>query len=177
MTLLGSLYQWVLFEQFDITVFDFAELNDLLLAAFRDPLVLPQALVGFITLYLYRLFHNRPTSVRLKQAMLGSLILYTLVPPLSIGYQRAGSIKDGWGTYARVTLARFSDSASTSPDSVLMLLGTSESYMFFYEQSSKQKLLIPSANIAVMSLCKVSRGMQGLTDLRRHRRPERVCMP
>jgi hypothetical protein len=33
MTLLGSLYQMALLERFDITIFDFAELNDLLLAA------------------------------------------------------------------------------------------------------------------------------------------------
>ena len=50
----GVIYSWALFRNFGINVFDFAEANDFLLAAFREPFsllsaigILAYAILGF----------------------------------------------------------------------------------------------------------------------------------
>ena len=49
-SVLGSVYEWVYFRQFGVNIFDFAEANDFLLAAFRQPIAL-LLLVGSLLVY------------------------------------------------------------------------------------------------------------------------------
>jgi hypothetical protein len=68
-TTVGVVYSWNLFRHFDINIFDYAEANDFLLAAFKDPIVfmlstftiflifLPTAMI-----YLWRMFNPATMS-------------------------------------------------------------------------------------------------------------------
>jgi hypothetical protein len=47
-TTVGVVYSWALFRRFDINVFDYAEANDFLLAAFKDPLVFLMSMLTII---------------------------------------------------------------------------------------------------------------------------------
>jgi hypothetical protein len=139
-------------------------------------LVVPQVFLGvaMVAFYYVRMWKRRTrlSTSPAKVAFLGvSAVLYTLSPPIVFGIIRGNAIRDGWGTYVRVAPVRQLDSLVPFADSTLMLLGTSESYLFLLERSSGHRYIIPSANVAVLRLCSVRRGWRPL------KHPDRVCAP
>lgn len=82
-TTIGTVASWTRFNQFGINILDFAELNDFMLAAFRDPLVLLTAFSVSVTFYLYvRLFEwlNRIMDpIRKRQRRINTRFLSYLV--------------------------------------------------------------------------------------------------
>ena len=47
-TTVGVVYSWSLFRQFRINIFDYAETNDFLLAAFKDPIVFGMSITTLV---------------------------------------------------------------------------------------------------------------------------------
>src|SRR3712207_3186360 len=54
-TTVGVVYSWWLFWRFDINIFDYAETNDFLLAAFKDPIVFAMSVLSIVGLTLLTL--------------------------------------------------------------------------------------------------------------------------
>lgn len=149
--LLGSLYQWTLLRRFNINAVDFVQVNDLLLAAFRDLTTFPNALLGIFVWTL--MFVRHPLRWWLaKVASLGLLGLVVLYFPVVFALNNARNIKRGWGTYARIELAHPSEAFTNSP--TLMLLATSQAYLFLFDRASQRHYVIPTDNVAVLRVCR-----------------------
>ena len=161
LTSLGMIQSGVLFSKYKINIFEFAEINDFLLAAFREPLPLLAGLgvmiyIGIVFSYMYKRQKARgvvtPHLFRTK-AMTINLLVSAMAMPLMIqfvftnvggknllssDYQREVSISLHRGELPSIT-----DLNSAS----LQLIGTSENFVFLYEKNSKQPLIIPTSNL------------------------------
>ncbi|ELA9340974.1 hypothetical protein QTV34_000235 [Vibrio parahaemolyticus] len=161
LTSLGMIQSGVLFSKYKINIFEFAEINDFLLAAFREPLPLLAGLgvmiyIGIVFSYMYKRQKARgvvtPHLFRTK-AMTINLLVSAMAMPLMIqfvftnvggknllssDYQREVSI-----SLRRGELPGITDLNSAS----LQLIGTSENFVFLYEKNSKQPLIIPTSNL------------------------------
>ena len=161
LTSLGMIQSGMLFSKYKINIFEFAEINDFLLAAFREPLPLLAGLgvmiyVGIAFSFLYKRQKSRgveaPQLFRSK-AMVINLVVSAMAMPILIqitfthiggesifssDYQREVSI-----SLRRGSLPGINDLNSAK----LQLIGTSENFVFLYEENSKQPLIIPTSNL------------------------------
>ena len=94
-TILGVVSSWVRFREYGINILDFAELNDFMLAAFRDPITLLAAVGVYFVGFLYASLlewqfiklapfreRNRVRFVRLKTRVKSYVIGVFLVPSI-----------------------------------------------------------------------------------------------
>lgn len=182
-SMIGSTYQWMLFGQFGVNVFDFAETNDFLTAAFKQPIVILQGIAGAYLLAwasprvpaVWRLVgSSRGTqsefSIRRSflQPIVGALwlaqvlnlglavlgiIAYTFAPGILFAHEEAKRIREGWGTYIHVEFTRRVETFKTVPGTSLMLLGTTDKFVIFYEPAAERPHIVPTATIARMRTC------------------------
>ena len=160
--LIGSSYQWWLLKGFGVNYFDFAEVNDFLTAAFKSPFVIGQGIVTlgilmYVSYYPSRLFvgtksKSDVTKMPLRLMIFLFVIAYTLGPGMSVAQFGQHDIKKGWGTYVSVEAARGARVISSFRS--LMLLATTDKFVFFYERKYKQTLVIPTAKITQMRICR-----------------------
>lgn len=182
-TTVGVVYSWALFRRFDINVFDYAEVNDFLLAAFKDPFVFGMSLltiIGFTALVAFQIIWIRrrvrkrgelaeleerlavrpvnrlgPPSIRYTRlALLGSFILiiaYSLYPPFSFANNAANSLQSR--SYEPLTSVQYRATSGTNEQTTetgLRVIGTTQSFVFFYDKKDSRTLIIPSAQIVEM---------------------------
>jgi hypothetical protein len=186
-TTVGVVYSWQLFRRFGINVFDYAEANDFLLAAFKDPFVfgmstfsiiavLVATIIGYLqrtarrpepsktpvdetsaTYLAYRMMRliryrvARPMN-RYRLIVLSVFtIFYTLVPPLLFAARTADSLQSS--SYEPLTSVQYratlgSEEQTTEKD--LRVIGTTQSFVFFYDKKENRTLIIPNAQIVEM---------------------------
>jgi hypothetical protein len=162
---IGVVYLWGLFTAFGLNVMDFAETNDFLLAAFKEPRVFAYA-VG-ITLFSLsslawwvrsrRLWAERrkapvPDIERgVYAAVVGYCIVGTFVAPVVFSWFISRGIKAGDADKVVVELRSGAGQAIASClDGDLFLLGTTEKFAFFYDrndQNQPRNHVIPISNI------------------------------
>ena len=195
---LGSTYHWMYLRRFEINFFDFAEANDFLTGAFKQPGVIILGLVGLLFAwiliplaesrgldisairFLFRQMKSVPQhgeipvnhglSVDRPHRVLTPIFLlffsiYAFAPGFGLAYFAAGETRRGWGSYVRVELTRQADTLTNLSDSALMLLGTSDRFVFLWDKPTDQTHVVPSGNLARLSICYVSRGFLGLRTL------------
>ena len=138
-----------LYRQFGLDVVDFADTNDFLLAAFKEPLALTMSLVTIITaiVFLLRWTSRRRRTSRVRPiyyiVMFSFMLVYTFFPPLYFGRIRAMKIKYGEGKNVIVELrAKIMDIGDE-----IFLLGTTEKFAFFYNYTKERTYIVPIANI------------------------------
>jgi len=168
---LGSAYNWLFLRQFDINYFDFAEANDFLTAAFRQPMtfvylafaviqvgvtvkspvsVLPDRLKRWLTNII---------GVRLSAHILFLVILPILVSVYAVDSSSSREVRrtvNGFGSYVVVDLAQQFDTFESLPDTTLMLLGTSDKFIFLWDRVADSNHIVPIANVTRLRLCKGS---------------------
>jgi len=173
-TTVGVIYSWALFRRFGINVFDYAEANDFLLAAFKEPFVFGMStftlifLISFANILIWRRktpADETPADTRLPfffrtmrrlhrnqiVYLLVLTILYTLGPPLLFANFTADSLQSP--SYEPLTSVQYratsgSDEQTTQRD--LRVIGTTQSFVFFYDKKDSRTLIIPSAQIVEM---------------------------
>jgi hypothetical protein len=177
-TTVGVVYSWVLFRRFDINIFDYAETNDFLLAAFRDPIVFGMSMLTFViysslvlAMHIYtrrRMEKHVATSelvvpsytspiVRTSSIspVLRSLhlpllfIFYSLIPPYSFATWTAESLLEPahHEPLTSVQYRAMSGSNEQTKETGLRMIGTTQSYVFFYDREETRTLIIPHAQI------------------------------
>jgi hypothetical protein len=187
-TTVGVVYSWVLFRAFDINVFDYAEANDFLLAAFKDPIVFGMSILTliFFTAFLGGLWswmrRRRGKGIELAEleqqltvrrvdstaktpkTNAGSLlptlllalvaliiILYSLVPPSLFAGTAAARLQSS--SYEPLTSVQYratSGSNEQTTETGLRVIGTTQSFVFFYDKKDSRTLIIPTAQIVEM---------------------------
>lgn len=152
----GLVYTWRLYRQFGVNVFDFAEANDFLLAAFKEPFAFLQALGGVALLAAYIGFTRRWTkdwSLQLRRRMLWAsaivIVLYTLAPAVIEARRSGHAVRTSPHQLVKVTVRTARSEASAFPEP-LALIGTTEKFTFFFDRQRERAIVIPIANIVVI---------------------------
>ncbi len=164
-SVIGSTYLWMLFRGFGVNVFDFAEANDFLTAAFKQPGVIPTGIMGVAGFALFwpmsRGFTRRDGQKSRNIVWMGSLVvvmmfLYTFGSGFLFAWEESQAIRRGWGTYVHIDLTTRADTPKTFPKSASMLLGTTDKFMILYEPVAQRSHIVPMASIARMRVCQTS---------------------
>ena len=176
-SLLGSTYYWMYLRRFDINFFDFAEANDFLTGAIRNPWILMVGLagVGLFALFVKELSERPdlvPSIFRLSKrrhgehgrsrpvvffAILLFVTAYIFAPGFVLASIRAQNTRDGWGSYVRLDLTSQVATLRIRSDGPFMLLGSSHKFFFLWDKSTDQTHVVPSANLASLSICRVKK--------------------
>ncbi len=186
-TTVGVIYSWALFRRFDINIFDYAEANDFLLAAFKDPLVFLLSVgtvFSFFPIAIYsgtrvrRRTRERQQLSRLridedsaKPRLSGRALLFIQVAPwlaaamilivfimytVYIPFSFANSTADlllsptAYDPLTSVEYRATSNSKEQTRETGLRVIGTTQSFMFFYDRKDTRTLVIPTAQIVEM---------------------------
>jgi hypothetical protein len=184
-TTVGVVYSWQLFRRFDINVFYYAETNDFLLAAFRDPIVFGMSVFTIIIVLpivvATRRLYLRAVAAswrlvlrweRLRRAMTAHgppldpvsfarvftfwftpiiIVLYSFLPPYFFATLAADSLQSS--SYEPLTSVQYratSGSDKQTTEKGLRVIGTTQSFVFFYERDESRTLIIPNAQIVEM---------------------------
>jgi len=174
-TAVGVIYSWALFRRFDISVFDYAEANDFLLAAFKDPFVFGMSLtlaflsivMFFATTVMFRRWSDREVydyeDYEARETweyfaifvMWATPILFfpcSLLVPYFYATSTAESLLQG-PTDEPLTSVQYratSGSKEQTTETGLRVIGTTQSFVFFYDKKETRTLIIPNAQIVEM---------------------------
>ena len=162
--LIGSSFQWWLLKGFGVNYFDFAEVNDFLTAGFKSPFAIGQGIVTLVILMFVayqRSGLSGGTESRIDETktllarwliIVLFVIAYTLGPGISVAHWGRQDIRKGYGTYVSVEAVRGAKVINSFES--LMLLATTDKFVIFYEWQHHRTLVIPTANIAQMRICR-----------------------
>lgn len=159
LTLSGLMYEFWFFLAFGISIVEYVETSDFLLAAIRTPLVIVLAFAPLILLWLISrlsgwLRQRSPTWDRLESRAEGSpetknlirlffVLLYAFFFIEMYATRITDRIKEGHGREVRVELA-----SGAPPPAPALLLGTTAKFVFLYVPATKQTHIIPIENVA-----------------------------
>ena len=168
---LGSTYNWLFLRQFDINYFDFAEANDFLTAAFRQPMTFVYLAFAVIPLGIamkspapplparLKLWHEK-AKANMRTHLSAQIVFWGIIPIFAFVYGAAESSHrdvrrtvNGFGSYVVVDLVRQLDTFESLPDT-LMLLGTSDKFIFLWDRAADSSHIVPIANVARLRICK-----------------------
>lgn len=170
-SLIGMLFSQALFSRFGINYFNYAEVSDFLLAALREPMTF--ALAGgavVVTLLIFGItkleqqwIARRSPKSRVGKfyqsvsnwaynnvgVIIASFLLYAYLFLNLYGDWKSEQIKTGSGKQVTVELANEVDGAAAGKrlDGV-MLLGTSNKFLFIYDLDARRAYIIPNENIS-----------------------------
>jgi hypothetical protein len=138
----------VLYAEFGINIFDFAEANDFLLAAFKEPVAFGMAILTVIggvlaTRVISRIQRSSSSNnVRAVSLILVSFVVYTFAPAYFFARLNAREIRDDSLAHVRL---RYLGGVSSSEfrNRELILIGTTEKFSFFYDKATQNRLVIP----------------------------------
>jgi len=155
LTLLGMAQSGVLFAKYEINIFEFAELNDFLLAAFREPLSLLAGLgvlvyVGLAFSFIYRKRSRdlKSLSIFKSRSMTINLVASVVAMPFIIQIAFADLFKGSYERDVAIELRRGSLPGLTDISTTnFKLIGTSENFIFIYEDDSQRSYVVPVSNI------------------------------
>ncbi len=165
-TCVGITYSFFLYQNFGINVFDFAETNDLLLAAFKDFnafLISMLAVVSSIFLFALLLMlrpkgsaidDGSPTSSSAGKAILSTVVMFIVIFGIAfvVAYlfskAEARSVKQNLEDPVNVTY-RLTAAGSAEPttETDVELIGATQKAAFFYDPDDGHTLAIPHAQI------------------------------
>jgi hypothetical protein len=178
LTGIGILYSWLLYRQFGINVFDFAEIGDFLLVAFKAPAVtfsalLAQVLFVALPFIIVRVFSLLGLALQFGTAFAVIFLLtITLVIPLGLAYSQADAIKQvDEQAQATVRYRTFSGPSSGQvTKSGVALIGSTQKVVFFYDVDenhartpiviARTTIVIPHAQIVWIEV--PDRGVEGV---------------
>lgn len=160
LTLSGLMYEFWFFRAFGISIVEYVETSDFLLAAIRTPLVIVLAFAPLILLWLFSrlsrwLRRKSPTWDRLERRAGGDrpetkhfirvffVLIYAFVFIEIYAVRVTDRIKEGHGREVHIELA-----SGAPPRSPALLLGTTAKFVFLYVPASKQTHIIPIENVA-----------------------------
>jgi hypothetical protein len=158
LTAIGIFYSYILYRQFRINIFDYAEIGDFLLAAFRNRVALLAfgCLLVFIMLeavvlcflFSHRIRRTLYTIIILfvPALIFGVLIGFAVSAPNSV-VETAHSIKQGKQPRVKVRFNSSSGSADQTTEPGLVLIGATQKVVFFYDVNDERTIVIPQSQI------------------------------
>jgi len=164
LTGIGIFYSLIFYRQFGINIFDFAEIGDFLLAAFKSPAItfsvlLAQILLISVPLSILLLagrVQGHWQFLILANVVAGGigLLILSITLPLFLARYQAETIKQGEQPQVTAQYRKFSDSAGQVTKPGLELIGTTQKVVFFYDVNNKRTLVIPQAQLVSIEVPK-----------------------
>lgn len=163
----GMLHEALVFYAFRVNIIAFAEPSDFILAAFRDPLVVAVNLSALPLVWAYFSWARRrsqraatgPRWLRGSDAsrafvarhfstlFVAAVALYALAFSLTYASMTARRLRQGQGQHVHVELV--ADPAHSAADTTsMLLLGTTQKFVFLYDPARRATSVIPASNIA-----------------------------
>jgi hypothetical protein len=162
-TIIGVLYSYFFYNEFDINIVKFADLSDFLLASILEP----KSILIFISLIIVSfVFHKLDKLIRKKYKIYGNfadkklkakytdpigyfviLVFYTTVLVHHLAVRNATQVKSG---SSDDFLVRISDPGNHQVEKTLALLGSSSRYLYFYSHKKSETQVIPVENVSFM---------------------------
>jgi hypothetical protein len=163
-TAVGLVSSATLFQAFGINFFEFAEIGDFLLTAFRTTptAFLDLVLTVFVTLGIYAALdvgmRGRIPSYYFWYALIAMFCV--LVVQLGVtmfvsyrqAYWKAEGIKQGETPTVDVRYRSFSGSAGQITETDLRLIGTTQKVVCFYDVNGKRAIVIPQSQIVSVDI-------------------------
>ena len=157
----GITYNYSLFSEFGINVFDLAEANDFLFGAIKEPFayiaVFISVLGASIMVIILQKFgplrgKSRILFIRISSILIISLfIVYTFYAPWFYGRVKARSIVDSKSKLVKLCLkGKPEELNGLIPKGNISIIGTTEKFSIFYAHESKRSFVIHIANIALI---------------------------
>ncbi len=173
-SLIGLMFSWSLFSEFDVNIFNFTEVSDFLLAALREPMTFVMAgsallvtwLIDWLTMHESRYWKIKSPKSTIAKAYVKSqklsrhpvsrvfiFLLYSYLFISIFGGWKAKQIKAGEGQVIRVQLTepiadgRGESQAGDSSVVEGILLGSTNKYLFLYDPESGITSAMPEENI------------------------------
>jgi hypothetical protein len=163
LTLVGLSYEFWFFKYFRITIVEYVETSDFLLAAVREPLVIVLAILPLFLIRLYLRFERwlrlrSPRFARrqqrweskpyytpaVRQALWSFVaLLYAFLFIQLYAERVTDRIKAGQGREVHIELG-----SGAPPPSPALLLGTTAKFVFIYVPAEKQTHIIPFDNVS-----------------------------
>jgi hypothetical protein len=168
-TAIGIIYSGILYQRFGINIFDFAEMNDLLLAAFKDAFAFAMSLVTLVLGLGYVLYLRRMALRRAREGIDSSLffklmpqllpiviIIYVFAPAFFFAVREANQLLANQEDPVSVTYRANASSAEPKVEKDVELIGTTDKVAFFYDADADRKptLVIPHAQIVSIKFSK-----------------------
>ncbi len=156
---MGVIYSWTMFREFGINIFDFAEPNDFILAAFKEPFTMAIAIVTVAFILIYYAFALRRIArapiERHKGSRAAMLVMiavaciaYTLVPAFWIGRRDAYRLKTAKTSLHVVHAKGLRGASSDSVQAILAtLVGTTSKFMIFYDYQAHEAFALPTTSV------------------------------
>jgi hypothetical protein len=180
----GVIYSWVLYRQFQINIFDYSEANDFLLIAFKNPVgyfsMTKNFLIGFsipvfIGLIMLLVYKNR-LSLSLKDlfclfvdamifrfSIIVYLVMFFFFVPISNAISARNIIHNNGSSINVLYEEGKQGSTSVVKKLKSSLIGSTEKFMFFYNPSDNNTVVIPITRI--ISITTDKKGLGGKPDL------------
>lgn len=163
---LGMLHRALVFSRFRINVLDYAEPSDFLMAALRDPLIVLVCIAPIPVLALYyrgaawlrsRLPANHVLTGgkraeefyrRHRSTMFAvTVALWALAASLHYAKRVAIDLREGKGLRVQIELIS-GDTRAPGDTTTLLLLGTTQKYVFLYDPIRQVSSVVPVSNVA-----------------------------
>ena len=173
-SLIGLMFSWALFSEFNVNIFNFTEVSDFLLAALREPMTFVMAgsallvtwIIDWLTMHEARYWNIKSPKSKIAKAYVKSqklgrhpiarvfiFVLYSYLFISIYGSWKAKEIKAGKGQVIRVQLTEpvpDSRGENQSGNGVVIegtLLGSTNKYLFLYDPESRITSAMPEENI------------------------------
>jgi len=162
-TVIGVLYSYFFYSEFEINIIKFADLSDFLLASILEPLsiiiFLCVSVLLLLGLKVDQFLRNKFQTVNkfeemIKSERYGDPIIILLATVLittyvinSLATKNAEKIKSGVIDQYSVS---FSGPKENSSGQVLALLGSTSRYTYFFDMDKSEALVIPVENVSFM---------------------------
>jgi len=163
---LGMLHRALVFLRFRINVLDYAEPSDFLMAALRDPLIVLVCVAPIPVLALYyrgatwvrnRLPQNHVLTGgrraedfqrRHRSTLFGvTVAIWALAASLHYAKRVATDLREGRGRRVQIELLS-GDARLPGDTTTLLLLGTTQKFVFLYNPTRQVSSVIPVSNVA-----------------------------
>jgi hypothetical protein len=155
---IGAVFRVVLLARFGVNYFDYASITDFASAAFGAADVTLGALfLSLIVVTVIGWLFNRPkppaelTGWKLDVVSVGCILLGLLFP-IFPALSAATSIKEGWGSYLKLSLASEVRTLGSEGDD-LMLIGTTSRFFFVYNRSASRTYVVAAESVQWLTLC------------------------
>ncbi len=183
-SLIGLMFSWALFSEFNVNIFNFTEVSDFLLAALREPMTFVMAgsallvtwLIDWLTMHETRYWNIKSPKSKLAKAYVKSqklgrhpiarvfiFMLYSYLFISLYGSWKGQEIKAGKGQVIRVQLTEPVPDRHGENQVVIegILLGSTNKYLFLYDPESGITSAMPEENIVRVLIDNASKPADG----------------
>lgn len=160
LTCVGMVLSWSLYDTYGVNIFEFAELNDFLLAAFREPITIASGAISalyFVGIYALLLRKVESTFFDIVRRWFPfTVIIVSAIAPIALYFYTSEHrhYEDMlWERQVTVELRKGALGVRSNPDKAVdyYLIGASDKFIFVLNGNTETAVVIPVSNLVSIS--------------------------